>query len=262
MSNHETAFELHGARLRILRGGQGEPALFLHDAAGLSAWSPFFEALARQHELIVPEHPGWGKSDDPPWLRTMDDLAMFYMDFIDRLGLRNFHLIGHSLGGWLASEIAIRNCAILKTLTLIAPAGLRPDGFPIPDTLAWTPEQRLRNQFHDPAIAESALATPPDEEMQRLQEKSAAATARLGRSGGLHNPALEKWLPRIQVPALLIWGDDDKMQPSALAGHWARHLPNARVMIIPRCGHLPHAEKPHAVAPIVTRFLKGISAVG
>src|SRR3954469_11828652 len=92
--------------VRMRHGGAGEVLMFLHGAAGLPAWSPFFDALAAQFEVMMPEHPGFGSSDHPPWIRTTADMAMYYLDFLDELGGERVHLVGHSLGGWIAAELA------------------------------------------------------------------------------------------------------------------------------------------------------------
>lgn len=255
MAYVETEFNVRGVKLRMFRGGEGSPVLFLHGAAGLSGWTPFFEAISQKHDLIVPEHPGWGKSDDPQWLRAMPDLAMFYLDFIDQIGLEKFHLIGNSLGGWLASEIAIRYSTRLKSLTLIAPAGLRPEGIPSENMFSWTPEQQVRNLFVNQAIADRMLAMPLTDEQKQIQLRNQNATAKYGKASNFCNPALDKSLHRVKAPAFIIWGDTDKVVPAAYAEHWQNHLPNAQVSIIPECGHLPHAEKTPVVAEQVAKFL-------
>jgi pimeloyl-ACP methyl ester carboxylesterase len=138
MAGHTTEMmTLNGCSIEVLRGGSGTPMLFLHGAGGASVWAPYMEALARRFSLIVPSHPGYGRSDTPPWLDSLSDLAYFYLDFINALGLRDFHLAGNSLGGWLAAEIAVRSCDRLRTLTLVSPAGIHVKGVPKGDIFLW-----------------------------------------------------------------------------------------------------------------------------
>src|SRR5581483_4645136 len=85
-------------RLRLHRAGRGETVLFLHGAGGVPQWLPFFDALAERYEVLVPEHPGFGFSDDPPWIRSIGDLALFYLDLLEELGVDGVRLIGNSLG--------------------------------------------------------------------------------------------------------------------------------------------------------------------
>ena len=100
-----TELKVRGVKIKLYRAGSGPTVLFLHGAGGVPQWLPFFDTMAERYELLVPEHPGFGGSDDPPSIRSMADLAMFYLDLIEEAGLDRIHLIGNSLGGWLAAEI-------------------------------------------------------------------------------------------------------------------------------------------------------------
>src|SRR5438270_12635345 len=108
--------KVRDVRIRLHRAGRGPTVLFLHGAGGVPQWLPFFDALAERYEVLVPEHPGFGGSDDPQCIRSMPDLAMFYLDLIDAMGLDRIHLIGNSLGRWLAAEVLIRDRARFRTL--------------------------------------------------------------------------------------------------------------------------------------------------
>src|SRR5882762_11836350 len=109
MPHRETFETVNGCKIRIMRGGQGAPLLYLHGALGVSAWMPFMEGLSRRFDVIVPDHPGFGASDTPDWLDTIHDLAYFYLDVLADLDLDRVHLVGVSLGGWIAAELAVRN---------------------------------------------------------------------------------------------------------------------------------------------------------
>src|SRR5215468_11345894 len=129
MATHTTStIELKGCNVALMRGGAGQPLLVLHGASGAGAWLPFMRSLADQFDVIVPEHPGFGQSDTPDWLDTIHDLAYFYLDVFDQLKIKGAHLVGNSLGGWLAAEIAVRNTAHLASVTLCNAAGLRVPG--------------------------------------------------------------------------------------------------------------------------------------
>ena len=152
-----------GCRINVLRAGQGAPVLYLHGAGGLE-WFPGLTDLSARYEIIAPEHPGFGKSEMPDWLDTMGDLSFFYLDVLDALNLHDVHVMGHSMGGWLAAEMAIRNTLRIKSLTLIAAAGLRVDGAEVGDFFMWPPEQIIRNLYLDQRHADEILATPRSEE--------------------------------------------------------------------------------------------------
>src|SRR5580704_473779 len=116
-----------GCRIRLMRGGAGEPLIYLHGASGAS-WLPALQTLSEKFDVIAPEHPGFGESDTPDWLDTIHDLAYFYLDVLEHLKLDNVHLVGNSLGGWLAAEIAVRNTSRLASVTLCNAAGLHVAG--------------------------------------------------------------------------------------------------------------------------------------
>jgi pimeloyl-ACP methyl ester carboxylesterase len=241
----------------LLRGGSGEPLLFLHGARGGSQWLPMMDALSQHFEVFAPEHPGFGKSETPLWLDTIGDLAYFYLDFIETLGLECVHLVGTSLGGWIAAELAIRNQTSLATLTLVAAAGLHVNGIPKGDIFMWSAPELARNLFHDQKYAEWMLLAEPSQEEQDIQLRNRLTTAKLAWQPRLHNPHLRKWLHRITVPTLILWGANDKLIPAQYGAAFRDSIPNARLEIIKNCGHVPHIEKQQEFVDVVTRFLQG-----
>jgi pimeloyl-ACP methyl ester carboxylesterase len=245
--------------VKVRRAGKGPPVLFLHGAGGYTQWLPFFNALTENFEVIVPEHPGYGASDDPDFIRNVPDMAMFYLEFIETLGLDDIHLIGHSLGGWIAAELLIRDRSRFQSLTLIAPAGIRVKGILSGDGFIWNSEESVRNLFHDQAYAEILLALKPSEQQLDALLKNRFTSAKLGWQPRWYNPDLEKWLHRIKLPSLVVWGDDDKVMPTAYAALWQERLPDARLFIVKECGHLPHVEQGEIVTPEVQKFLRGVA---
>ena len=143
---------VNGYEMRMLRGGEGAPLLYLHGAGGAPAVMEFMELLAERFEVIVPEHPGFGASQDPEWFDDIHDLAYYYLDALRGLGFSEVHLVGQSLGGWIALEMAVRDTSRLKSLTLAGAAGLDLDDVPRPDTFMWSPAELARQCFHDPAL--------------------------------------------------------------------------------------------------------------
>src|SRR5262249_37094248 len=145
MPHRETFETFNGCKIRLMRGGQGAALLFLHGAGGARAWLPFIETVSQRFGLVGPRHPGFGASHKPDWLDNVGDLAYFYLDVIEALGLSGVHLVGTSLGGWIAAEIAVRDCHPLKSLTLSASAGIHVKGLSKGDAFMWSPEQATRN---------------------------------------------------------------------------------------------------------------------
>jgi pimeloyl-ACP methyl ester carboxylesterase len=218
------------------------------------------EQLSQRFDVIVPEHPGFGGSDMPDWLDNIGDLAYFYLDVIDALALDRVHLVGTSMGGWIAAELAARSCHKLATLTLSASAGIHVKGVRKGDLFLWSREQLTRNLFHDQKLAETALAQPFSDADQMTYAKNRLATARLGWHPRLYNPDLPKWLHRIAVPTLLIWGDDDKLVPPAYGPAFAALIPDARLEVIAQCGHLPHVEQADIFVDKVTTFIGEVAS--
>src|SRR5258706_7048321 len=212
------------------------------------------EKLAQRFDVLVPEHPGFGESDEPEWLENMHDLAYFYLDVLRSLELRGVHVVGSSLGGWLALEMAVRDASRIKSLLLIGAAGISVAGVTPGDTFLWSPEELTRKLFFDANIADKLLAQPMTAEQLDVSLKNRHTVARLGWEPRMHDPFLPKWLHRIKVPVKIIWGEADKILPVAYAGEFKKLMPRAEVDIIPRCGHLPQAEKPEEFGDIVVRF--------
>lgn len=240
--------------MRVHRGGDGPPLLFLPDAQIGAAWLPFHDRLAERFEVIVAEHPGYGGGDAPPWLEKVTDLANFYLDALAALDLAGVSLAGAGLGGWIAAELATRNTARLASLILIDPWGLRVDGAPGIDLFAANDEQSVRDLFADPKAADASVARILAPEGEDALLKGKMVTAMLAWQPRLHDPLLGKWLHRIDVPTLILWGADDKVLPPAYGAAWRKAIPNATLSTIAGAGHVPHVEKPAETAGAITNF--------
>jgi pimeloyl-ACP methyl ester carboxylesterase len=215
------------------------------------------ETLTGSFEVLVPEHPGFGLSDEPEWLENIHDLAYFYLDFLRRLDLRNVLVVGSSIGGWLALEMAVRDAARIRSLVLVGPAGISAPGVQPADIFMWSPEELVRNLFHDPKLAEARLAEPVTPEQVDIALKNRHTTARLAWEPRLHDPFLHKWLHRVTVPVKIVWGENDRILPVAYAQAFKKLMPHAELEIIRACGHLPQAEKADRFCDSVLRFASG-----
>lgn len=260
MTRHDTALaRAVGTEIRVMRGGEGPTLVLLHGSTGAASWLPFMDRLAERYTVIVPEHPGFGGSGPPPWLDNIHDLAYFYLDFFREQGLTDIHLVGQSLGGWLAAEIAVRSTSNLRSLTLVGAAGLRVPGVEQMDPFLCTDEERIRGFFHDQEMAERTIARLAEVEDEDTALANRFTVARLSWSPRGHDPHLHKWLHRIDVPTLLVWGDHDKMFPLAHGEEYARLIPDARLHVIAECGHVPTVEKPEEFCSAVSAFIDGTS---
>ena len=245
-------------RAPVLRAGAGPSLLLLHGEEGFAALRPLISQLAPDFSVIAPIHPGFGGDPAPDWLERVSDAAMYYLDFCDAIDLRDLHLVGASMGGWIAADLATRSTARLASLSLIAPAGLHVAGATGIDPFLMLDDAASRAMFHDPAVADAALAqVTGDDEDIRLQER--VTIARLGWAPRLHDPALRKWLHRIDVPTLLLWGAQDRLFPPAYATAWQNLLPRARLHLLDACGHLPHVEQTAAAAAALRTQIEALS---
>ncbi|RLA06294.1 MAG: alpha/beta hydrolase [Gammaproteobacteria bacterium] len=266
MAHTESITEVAGTRIKLMRSGSESGAgskptmLFLHGAGGASVWLPFMESLAQQFNLLVPEHPGFGDSDTPDWLQRVDDLAYYYLDLLEALDLRQVHLVGHSLGGWTAAALAVKDCSRLASLTLISAAGVHVRGVERIDNFMGNPEETLRGLIYDQSIADQLLAMEVSDAERERQLKNRFTTAKLVWHPRSYDPHLPKWLHRIRIPTQLIWGDHDQLFPPRIGEEYERLIPGATLTLLPGCGHLPPIEQADKTAALVVDFVNNVSA--
>ncbi len=259
MADHQFV-DVRGAKLHLRRSGKGEPVLFLHGPQGFGGLEPAYDALARNFDVLAPDHPGFGRSDAFEWIDDVPDLGFFYLDLLAALELRRVHVVGHSLGGWAALEMAVRSTERIASLTLASPAGIRLPGVPRADMFICNPEELAKLLFAGDgwkAWHAQLQATP---EQQEAFDRSRFQAAKFCWQPRLFNPKLEKWLHRIDRPVQLVWGADDKVIPPAYGTRLKDLIRGAGLAIVPRAGHLMPVEQPQDFAAEAQRFLRGIAA--
>jgi pimeloyl-ACP methyl ester carboxylesterase len=248
----ESIAEVGGYKFRVSEAGTGPTLFFLHGAGGAN-WSPLLQRLSADWRVIAPEHPGFGRSQIPDWMMSAGDVAFFYLDVLAALNLRNVHLFGHSIGGWIAAEMAIRSTERLSALTLMAPAGVAVPEAPFGDIFLWAPEERTRKLFHDQKLADERIRALANQDID-VALQNQAAVARLAWNPRLHNPQLAQWLHRIDVPTLLIWGEEDQIIPFACRRPFLEQIPQIELFALPASGHALHAERPAEIAARLARL--------
>jgi len=209
--------DLQGCKLSLARGGEGPPLIYLHGTDGLADWPVLLDRLAGRFDVIAPDHPGFGGSEAPAWIDDISDLAYCYLDAMQVLGLSGVHIIGQSLGGWIALEMAVRSAQRLRSLTLISSAGIHVKGVRKADIFIIDPEEQARLAYADPKLGEEAAARTATEKYQDLAVLNRIASARFGWQPRFFNPRLERWLHRVNIPTHIIWGDGDRIIPPAYA---------------------------------------------
>ena len=243
--------------LETVERGRGPAILWLHGEEGLDPHAPFLDRLSAHGQMLAPSHPGFGHSPDADEIETVDDLSYLYLELLAARGLRDVLVVGASLGGWIAAEMAVKCAHQLAGLVLVAPLGIKVGGREtrdIPDIFALHPDEVRRLQFHDPARAAVDATTLSDDELTVIA-RNREATAQYAWEPYFHNPKLRRRLHRIAVPTLLLWGADDRFVTADYYGAAYRAaIPGARLETIAGAGHFPHLEQPDALVERVARF--------
>ena len=253
----EEFLEVPGGRVHMFRAGAGEPLLFLHAAGGAGAWLDFHRMLAEGgYDVIAPDHPGFGKSDDFPEVEAMDDLVYHYLDLLDALGLERAHVVGASFGGWIAAELAVAAPHRAGSLALLSAAGLRLPEHPVPDIFLMPSAELVATLFHNPPPAPAPAASAAlDVDAVLAAYRDATALARFSWVPFLSNPKLERRLRRITAPTLVVAPSDDRLIPVAHAQRYASRITGARFAEVPDCGHAMYFERPAEFAGLVLGVL-------
>lgn len=235
-----------GIRVQLLEAGQGEPIVYLHGAGTTSGFQDLLP-LAATRRLVIPIHPGFGASDDDPAINSVLDYVIHYGALFDELNFaRPIDLVGHSLGGWMASLIAIFSSHRVRRLVLACPAGLRVKEHPTVDMFKIRAEQVPSQIVSSPeALARiPAVNLTNDVKIARYREMTSLARIIWDRN---YEPKLARWLGRISAPTLILWGTQDRIIPLEQAAHWARHIRGSKVSLLEGTGHLLFFEAPDAV---------------
>lgn len=247
---------LQGLDIDVVRKGAGQPLVMLHGGGGPVAAMPFADRLAEHFEVIAPVHPGFGGSAIPDHFDRVDDLAFLYLDLLDALDVDDVIVMGFSMGGWTAAELATMNSSRLAKLILVDPVGVKVGGREdrdIADIFALPPDELVRRLFHDPANAPDP-ATMTDEQLQ-IVAGNRTALAVYTWEPYMHNPKLPHRLHRITVPTHFIWGASDGVVTVDYGRRFCAMIDGAQMTVIENAGHAPQAEQPEAFVDSVLAFV-------
>lgn len=243
-----TTLNLSGIELEVAERGQGRPILFLTSSMGIWGAEPFLEKLSSIGRLIVPTHPGFGYTDLPHEFTKVDDFVYLYLDLIDALDLDEVLLVGCSLGGWMAAELAVRDRSRLGELVLIDTLGFKFSGREERDIadMHGLPSSEMRSLLYcDPERFGANYKAFDDEEVVRAA-RAWESFAFIGWAPYMHNPKLHRRLHRITVPTLVLWGAEDGIVKPDYGRKIAERIPGARMELIDGAAHLPFVEQPEA----------------
>ena len=251
--------QTHHVPVRYLEGGSGPALVFLHGAGGVTADDPLLAELAKTHHVYAPLVPGYGDSEECPEIRDMLDFTLHTWDVVAALGLTDPVLVGHSMGGMIAAEMAAIQPHDVSRLALICPAGLWDDEHPIADLFATLPFEMPALLFHD-AVAGAAMLTAGRNvtDPNFLQTYLVNNARQLGMAGRILFPIPERGLQqrmyRITAKTVIVWGDSDRLIPPVYAHGFKKGIAGASLVSIPEAGHMVTLEKP----PLVAEAVRGL----
>jgi pimeloyl-ACP methyl ester carboxylesterase len=256
MELFDQIIEIGGVHTHVFKKGEGHPLLWLHGANGNPKWNSFLESLSQNYTVYAPEHPGFGRSSRPVWFKDFEDMVYHYRAFLDYFEIEKAMVIGQSLGGWIAAELAVSQTHRVEKLILTAAAGLWKEGYSKVDTFVLSDQKIMEKLVFDKALAARMLDQLQSEEVQQLSMKNRLAYARLAFDK-FFNPKFERILSFINIPTMVIWGEKDEIISPNYAQLYAQYIPETRLRIIPECGHLPYLEKEAEYLSMIHEFLEG-----
>lgn len=249
--------DIKGVPVEIHVAGSGPPLLYLHAEQHVGQARPYLEALTKTWTVIAPRHPGYGAASGAIDLRTVEDLSYLYLDLLDEMKLDAVVLVGASLGGWIALEMCVRNHARLSKLVLVSSVGIKFSGREERDfaDLFYLPDiEAFPLLFADPKQHAPNYAVLSSGELEALARER-QMLAQYGWRPYLHNPGLKRWLHRVALPTLVLWGEADRFAKPSYGQSLASALPAAEFKLIRGAGHYPEIEQPDAVIRAIDAFV-------
>lgn len=250
--------EIAGIELEVHEAGDGPPLLYLHAGGGFRPAHPAMPLLAERRRVIAPSHPGFGRSSLPNWVNAVDDFAHVYLELMQRLELEDTVLVGASIGGWVAAEIATKNTSRLSHLVLIGPSGIKVgsrDALDIPDIFAMTPDEFEKRLFRNPEKFHPDFSKMSDEDLT-IVARNRQTMALVAWEPYLHNPKLKHRLQMINVPTLVVRGDHDGLISAEYAKAYTDLIPGATYHEISEAGHAPDVEQSTAFTETIWNWME------
>ena len=255
----ESTINVGGTAVSLLRGGTGRPLLVLHEELGHPGWLNWHNDLSGEHSLLVPVHPGFGEHPRADWVSSVRDLAGFYSRMLREMCLGPIDVIGFSLGGWIAAEMAAAEAGQFRRMVLVAPTGVRPPEGEILDLFIVTARAYLDASVHDAsATPEFAALYGGEETTDQFEawEDARAESARLAWKPYMHNPSLPHLLEGVAgLRTLIVWGKDDGIVPHSAAHAYSRAIAGSELLVLDNCGHRPEIERKSEFVNRVRGFL-------
>lgn len=245
-----SVYEISGIKTVVLSAGAGEPLVFFHGAGTFPGFD-FTRPWTAEYRVHIPFHPGFGASADDPKIDSVHDYSLHYADLFDAMGLDRFDLVGHSLGGWLAAEFALLQGHRIKHLILTAPIGIKVANG-AGDFFRITSQELPAYLVENLDVLKPYLRDDVDFGIERYRESTSAARFAWDRP---YDPKLPRWLHRLTMPTLLVWGEKDRMLPFSHAEKWRKEIPAAETLAVKDAGHLVYHDAPETAEQVLA-FLR------
>ena len=255
----EEFVQVAGAKIHLLKGGQGKPLVTFHSVEGNLGWRRYHDQLAQHFTVYAPTLPGFGQSERPDWVESFFDLSRFSLWLLQELGLDKTAVAGNFMGGWLAAEMAVMSPASVDKLILIGAAGIQPQQAEIADIFLHGVEGSRQLSYFDPKQMpeyQELFGEKPSKEAREIRTQNQETTVRYCWKPYMYDRSLPNLLPRLRIPTLIIWGRDDQIVPLECGERYRQAIPGARLEILAECGNCPPLEKPEAVSQLITSFLQ------
>jgi len=256
---HEQFIDIAGTKIHLRKAGQGKPLVILHSVEGSLGWRAYHRQLAEHFTVYAPSLPGFDQSQRPEWLESFTDLTRFTLWLLQELDLPKVSLLGHSMGGWLAAEMAVTCPQIVDRLVLADAAGIQPQQGEITDVFLHGQDGTRQMAFFDlkkiPEY-EELFGRKPSREEREILIQNQENTIRYCWKPYMFNRSLPHLLPRIHAPTLIVWGKEDRIIPLECGERYQQSIRGAQLEVLPQCGHHPHLEKTEQFVSLVQNFLR------
>jgi pimeloyl-ACP methyl ester carboxylesterase len=253
----EHTLDIAGLKVHVKRAGKGRPVLVLHHDIGTLDRLPFYDALAKTHDVIIPHHAGWGKSERGSWMRSVRDVAVMHRGLLAQLGVEKASLVGLGFGGWVAAEMATMAPRDLSKLVLVGPMGIKPPEGYIMDQAIVSYIDYPRAGFADQANFDKNYGAAPTTDQLEAWDIAREMCFRIAWKPYMYSQTLPHLLANVTAPTMIVWGDQDKIVPISTANVWKAAHSDARLDVIKNCGHFVDMEQPEVLARLTQDFIDG-----
>jgi pimeloyl-ACP methyl ester carboxylesterase len=246
----ERYVDVDGLRIRVLTAGAGRPLLYLHGTGDGGTWRPPLGQLSAQWRVIRPDHPGFIESDALPD-ESVAGIAALYSRMFDVLQLDDVTVIGASLGGWIATELALLEPQRVSRLIVVDPAGMLYPDEPVGDMFVLSAVETAERMFpagplRDAAVEQARQPARPGDPLAARRDRSAQAAQRIAADPYMSDPTLPARARALVMPVTIVWGEEDRIHPLVHSRLWTQALPGADLHVIPHAGHGPQNQRPDA----------------